>query len=861
MAGNKDIFHGAKDSASGGAGSDPSKPSLNDRIPATGRTIGEVIQSGTVKPDIEATKDNITEHFAEHAAVVNYNTSVGKPDSPVKREDGVFMHPVTSQELPSDTKDIAWKGVDGYKGTPRSEALQVKAIREEADRRRAGAAEVRDANPVDVPVRNDDTPARVRRNPLNDPFKPARKDLTIKPLSKRKPKTGKPRTIVSAVGTAGKKEVKETTLGTAGILENQAKPTEKTPVNPATVPGTPEFKEAAERSANLEATITGLKTGDIKPVGERGASMEDDPNIIQGNASSGRPSGGARPIVRGVQITLNTDGSLSLPHKEIDPYTGSTNPLTDSQRAENERHQDAFKELEKQRNAAKGAFEHVGSGFDDAITDETHKQGIAKRIAQLAGVKGAMSPAREGSAPRDFMRPRPSELASSMREHLNILKSHASTATGNAGRIGIANTHLKNAQDSLDTFDSYTSNRARGGHEHLVAAAVSLGRANDTLNNLGANRDTGEIQQGTTSIPASTFVNNHLVASSIHGYHSPKAEGTAGSYDLTGTLKDGRTAKVTVKPGTDGAKQVANNIEEMQRSGQITGILKEQLDQMRGLIKTGKTPESEFKRAENQQRASILGDHYKTLLDHMVESSKKTQTVMTPGGDRISEERPVTISGEAATHHTNAKLHLQAANSALYAFSQSKGLGDNKALEKAHKSILAAHAELSHPSLSEHIGVLPISAEKMTESYMAPRENLTLPAVDRGSGGRKSGELMAGRSTAQEVREGVQPQGNMETPLLEVSRGSGIAVPSIMKPVGKDRGVESAETEDPKLVELREGLRGAIKKGDSNLAKTFRDTLMAHKMVKDYQEVSAKPISDEDYIPSDELEGPEKAGK
>jgi hypothetical protein len=82
-----------------------------------------------------------------------------------------------------------------------------------------------------------------------------------------------------------------------------------------------------------------------------------------------------------------------------------------------------------------------------------------------------------------------------------------------------------------------------------------------------------------------------------------------------------------------------------------------------------------------------------------------------------------------------------------------------------------------------------------------------------------------------------------------------------MKPVGKDRGIDNREDDDAKLVELREGLRAAIKKGDSGRAKTFKDALMAHKLVGEYRETSAKPISDEDYIPSDELEGPEKAGK
>jgi len=848
MASKNDAFGAAR----GGAGSDPRLST----VLSSGQTLGDALSGGV---------SDRPEHFSsEHRAVRQHLMSLGpqNDNAPIKVAGGKMASP-GGMPLPSDTSHPAWKGVSGYTGTPKTETAFAKKSADEAEAKRkadedsrASVEAERAANleAIDTQLTRSSKPPR---NPTNDPFKPTRRALNIKPLSKRKPKAGKPQTVVSAVGTAGKKEVKETTLGDgARVFDGLKGPVKETLPDPAKTPGTPEFKAAAERRKNLEDTITGLKTGAVESIGDRGPSIQEDPNIIKGTAA-----GGKGPLVKGVTLIPDGTGGFALPHKEIDPYTGEQRRLTDSQKAENDRHADAIRDFETRRSQSDSDREHIGSGFDAAITDEKHKHEIAKRIAQLSAVKGAMSPAREGDAPRDFMRPRPTELAVSMREHLNILKSHANTATGNAGRIGFANTHLKNAQDSLDAFDTYTSNRARGGHEHLVAAATSLGRANDTLNNLGTNRDTGEIQQGTTSIPASKFLEHHLIASSIHGFHSPKAQGTAGSYDLTGTLKDGRTAKVTVNPGTSGALQVANNIEQMQREGRITGILKEQLDQMRGLVKTSKTPESEFKRAQNQQQASILGDHYKTLLDHMVTSSQKTQTVLTPGGDRISEERPVTISGEAAKHHTNAKMHLQAANSSLYSFSQSKGLGDNKAIESAHNSLLAAHAELSHPSLSDHIGVLPISAEKMTESYMAPRENLTLPTVDRGSGGRNSGELMAGTSTPANVREGDQPQGNMETPRLEVRSGGGISVPEIMKPVGKGRGVEGPEKEDPKLVELREGLRGAIKKGDSGRAKTFKDALMAHKLVGEYREAGAKPLSDEDYILSDELEGPEKAGK
>jgi hypothetical protein len=262
------------------------------------------------------------------------------------------------------------------------------------------------------------------------------------------------------------------------------------------------------------------------------------------------------------------------------------------------------------------------------------------------------------------------------------------------------------------------------------------------------------------------------------------------------------------------------------RSGQITGPLDEWVSTLSGKESTGlRIPGTHFTHLANVAKGATLANYYAQLENHVRTStignfSEKNGLDETRGSsenllaDRIAGGGPtnprnknleagdlVPAGGEASLGELGS--HLNAIHDHLSKFTASPAPKNMTHFSNAMDSLAKAHAVASRPELGGRLNALPFNMDdvKAHVDSITP-DTVKVPAVDRGSGGRRSGQgLSVGEMTRPEIFANQRAK-----PVADLTREQEQTNKEILNPVVKTEDAVDEEGNKVGVVETRRNI-------------------------------------------------------
>jgi hypothetical protein len=560
-----------------------------------------------------------------------------------------------------------------------------------------------------------------------------------------------------------------------------------------------------------------------------GGGVQQSNAEAQGATTSGSIRTGGyeydHPTMGRINVSVNPKGDLILPHKDIDPRDGSQIKLSPQQEAVNKAHEEAFADIKSQE-TARNEINRKKGDFGFTIKQPEHKTKVAERTAKMQAVDGRTK--QTGAGP--FMGPTSRELVGSVRGHLSALESHVNGLEGivktPAQKLAFrtAQSALNLAKEHSDIVSSYeTQPRLANSPEKRAAVqelSTSVGHLHDSVNH----PELSELA-GPSPVDVGEILDNHVVASShaaARAFRAPKAGKvsatvkTAAGAAATG-LKKGTTVTMDPKDSRMGA--VIDLVKNKVRSGKITGPLDEWVRTLSGQASTGtRISGAHFTHLSNVARGATLANYYGQLENHVRESTlgnfsekngidptrEAAENVLT---DRFAGEGPtnprgkglesgdlVPAGGESALGELGS--HLNAVYDHLTKFTGSPAPKNMGHFAKALDSLAKAHAAASRPELGGRINALPFNMDDVKEhiNSITP-DTVKIPAVDRGTGGRKSGQgISVGEMTRPEIFANQRSK-----PVADLTDRQKLANQAILNPATPDAFEVSSSGETSRL--------------------------------------------------------------